>query len=165
MDTKSIVISATTSMAGVGLANVIDKGVKAARIVQTGTKVAAAVKVASDVAVNGTISAVSQSLKDGKVNGDALVADMAVGFIGGKAGEKVKSLRQNSANGKVLSRQADHARRVAGNNPRVSRAEKLRVATQKSQAYGDNAANATNITITNTTSIMVNKLFDDDKFK
>lgn len=43
-----------------------------------------------------------------------------------------------------------------------SRAEKLRVATQKSQAYGDNAANASNSAVSSMTSVILNKSLKDD---
>ena len=165
VDTKSIVVSAATSMAGVGFANVLDKGMKTVKIVQTGTKVATAVKVTSDVAVNGTVSAASQLLEKGEVSGKNMAVDVASGFIGGKVGNLVKSAKQSSPNGKILSRQADHARRVAGSNPRASRAEKLRVATQKATTYGNNAAEATSTVISNSVSISLNKIQENDKRK
>ena len=63
----------------------------------------------------------------------------------------------------MLTRQVDHARRVAGDNPRASRAEKLRFATEKAERYGSDAANAVSTTVSNIGSEFVNKIFRDDK--
>ena len=163
IDVKSVVISAGASMTGVGLANVTNKGIKAIKIAQTSAKTATALKIAGEVAVDATVSATSQYLKDGEISGKNVAVDVVTGYGSGKVGNFVKSSRQNSSEGKLLTRQVDHARRVAGDNPRASRAEKLRVATEKAERYGSDAANAVSTTVSNIGSEFVNKIFRDDK--
>ena len=163
IDVKSVVISAGASMTGVGLANVTNKGIKAIKIAQTSAKTATALKIAGEVAVDATVSATSQYLKDGEISGKNVAVDVVTGYGSGKVGSFVKSSRQNSSEGKLLTRQVDHARRVAGDNPRASRAEKLRVATEKAERYGSDAANAVSTTVSNIGSEFVNKIFRDDK--
>ena len=163
IDVKSVVISAGASMAGVGLANVTNKGIKAIKIAQASAKTATALKIAGEVAVDATVSATSQYLKDGEISGKNVAVDVVTGYGSGKVGNFVKSSRQKSSEGKLLTRQVDHARRVAGDNPRASRAEKLRVATEKAERYGSDAANAVSTTVSNIGSEFVNKIFRDDK--
>ena len=163
IDVKSVVISAGASMAGVGLANVTNKGIKAIKIAQASAKTATALKIAGEVAVDATVSATSQYLKDGEISGKNVAVDVVTGYGSGKVGNFVKSSRQKSSEGKLLTRQVDHARRVAGDNPRASRAEKLRFATEKAERYGSDAANAVSTTVSNIGSEFVNKIFRDDK--
>lgn len=88
-------------------------------------------RVAGEVTVDATMSVASQMSKDGEVNTKQVVADVVFGQIGGEAGDKVMTKAQTSKTGKMLHRQADHARRIAGNKPRPSRAQKANEAIQK----------------------------------
>ena len=51
--------SAVTSMAGVGLANVVSKAVTVSKLVQAGGKVAKTLTVAGDMAADATVSVTS----------------------------------------------------------------------------------------------------------
>lgn len=56
------------------------------------------------------------------------------GQASGVVGNYIKSSYQNSAKGKTLRRLADHDRRVAGNNPRESRAKRAEQSAKRLQA-------------------------------
>jgi len=165
VDTKSIMVSAGTSMAGIGLGNVVNKGIKAVRMAQTSSKVAAALEMAGKVVVDATLSVTSQYIKEGEVSGKEVAVDVGAGYGAEMVGDFVKSLKQNSPEAKLLYQQADHAKRVAGDNPRASRAEKLRVANEKAMKYGDKTANSVSIAISNISSRTVNGIIEDDENK
>ena len=163
IDAKSIVVSAGVSMTGVGLVGVVNKGVKAAKIAQMGVKTARIVKTVGESAVDGSVSVASQILKDENVSAQSVVIDIAGGFIGGKAGNAVKTMKQNSPQGKLLLKQVDHARRVAGSTPRKTRVKRLKAAAQKAENYGGNAANAISTSASNIGSTVTKRLLDDEK--
>ncbi|MEA4887592.1 MAG: RHS repeat-associated core domain-containing protein, partial [Bacteroides graminisolvens] len=162
IDTKSIVVSAAISASGVGLANVIGKASKA---IQVSSKVASVLKISGDVAVDATTSAASQLVKEGKIDVKSVVVDVAAGQAGSQLASKVKSIAKNSPEGKVLERQADRAKRVAGDNPRVSRAKRAQSAINKSESYGNKSAIAVGTASSNIMSTFTNKLLEDDKKK
>lgn len=163
IDMKSVLVSAATSMTGVGLGNVVSKGITLSKVAQTSTKVAQVAKVAGEVAVDATMSAASQMSKDGEVNTKQVVADVVFGQTGGKVGDKVMTKAQTSETGKMLHRQADHARRVAGNSPRPSRAQKANEAIQKAQHYGEKTKIATSTAISTAGSESVQPLWEVER--
>lgn len=167
VDKGSIFTSAITSMAGVGLANVVDKAMKVSKIANAGAKVVNVTKVAGDVAIDATLSATSQLIENGQVDGKAIVADVVAGQVGGKAGDYTKNSYQNSAKGKTYHRQADHDRRVAGNNPRKSRADRTEQSAKRAANYGSSAKEAVSTSVSNTASEVTKKIIDtiDDKNK
>ena len=59
----------------------------------------------------------------------------------------MKTSYQKSETGRLLYRQADHANRVAGSNPRASRAKKASTTTLKAQNYGEDAKVATSTAV------------------
>ena len=111
-------------MAGVGLANVVSKAVTVSKLVQAGGKVAKTLTVAGDMAADATVSVTSQLVEKRHVGGKSVLTDVMAGQASGVVGNYIKSSYQNSAKGKTLRRLADHDRRVAGNNPRESRAKR-----------------------------------------
>lgn len=96
-----------------------------------------------DVAKDAAISTVTQLNKNGEVNVGELAFDVAAGKLAGNLGDKAKMAKQNSQTGKVLNRQADHDRRVAGEYPRASRKERAEKSAEKANSYGDKSATAT----------------------
>ena len=136
---KSILISAGTSAAGVGLATKVGQ---ISKLVKMGKVATTAVKVAGEVAVDATMSATNQFLTDGSVDIKNVAIDVTAGqIIGNTVGNKVKTDAQNSAQGKVLQREADRAQRMAsGNAPRESRVKRAQEATKKAESYGDGRA-------------------------
>ena len=130
---------------------------------QASSKAAAALEPVGKVTVDATLSATSQYIKEGEISGNEVVVDVVAGYAAGKVGNLVKSSKQNSPEAKLLYTQADHARRVAGDNPRASRAEKLRVANEKAMKYGDKTANSVSVAISNISSRTVNGTIEDDE--
>ena len=163
IDAKSIVVSAGVSMTGVGLVGVVNKGIRAAKIAQMGMKTTRIVKAVGESAVDGTVSVASQVLKDENVSTQSVAIDIASGYIGGKAGNAVKTMKQNSSQGKLLHKQADHAKRVAGSTPRKTRVQRLKMTTQRAENYGGNAANAISTSASNIGSTVTKRLLDDEK--
>ena len=141
--------SAVTSMAGVGLANVVSKAVTVSKLVQAGGKVAKTLTVAGDMAADATVSVTSQLVEKR--------------HVGGVVCNYIKSSYQNSAKGKTLRRLADHDRRVAGNNPRESRAKRAEQSAKKAAGYGFGTAEAANTSISRGVSEAIKQLNKDDK--
>ena len=81
----------------------------------------------------------------------------------GVVGNYIKSSYQNSAKGKTLRRLADHDRRVAGNNPRESRAKRAEQSAKKAAGYGFGTAEAANTSISSGVSEAIKQLNKDDK--
>ena len=136
---NSIAASAAISATGVGLANVVTKGVKA---VQVGAKIGKALQIASDVAVDATMSVTSQVVSGEGVSAEKVAVDVISGRIGGKMGNNAKVSSQNSETGKLLHRKADRARRLVGENSRSSRKEQAVKATEEANNYGENVSTA-----------------------
>ncbi len=147
VNVQSIIVSAGTSMTGVGLGNVVNKGIALTKVAQASTKVGTVIKVAGEMAVDATMSVASQAINNGDVNAETAVLDVAVGKAAGIVGDKMKTSYQKSETGRLLYRQADHANRVAGSNPRASRAKKASTATLKAQNYGEDAKVATSTAV------------------
>lgn len=58
---------------------------------------------------------------------------------------------------------ADHDRRVAGNNPRESRAKRAEQSAKKAAGYGSGTAEAANTSISSGVSEAIKQLNKDDK--
>ena len=140
VDMKSVVTSAAISATGVGLANVVSKGVKA---VQVGKNMGKALQIVGDASVDATMSIASQVADDGEISAVEVGAAVVGVFFGNMKGNNVKTSKQNSDEGKLLHRQADHDRRVAGEYPRASRKERAEKSAEKANSYGDKSATAT----------------------
>ena len=109
VDMKSIAASAAISATGVGLANVVTKGVKA---VQVSEKMGKALQFASDVAIDATASVASQVVSGEGVSAKKVMVDVTIGKGTNWVGDQVKTIKQNSETGKILHRKADRARRL-----------------------------------------------------
>ena len=134
VDMKSIATSAAISATGIGLANVVTKGVKA---VQVGTKMGKALQFASDIAVDATTSVASQVVSGEGVSAKKVMVDVTIGKGTNWVGDKLKTIKQNSETGKILHRKADRARRLASENSRASRKEQAAKATKEAENYGE----------------------------
>ena len=124
------------SMTGVGLGNVINKVIAVSRVVQASRSAGFILKKTGEIAVDVAASAVSQYNEGKDVSMNKFAVDVVAGQIGGNAGDRVKSILQNTETGKLLHKQADHARRVARGNSSAPRNEKAKLATQKANDYG-----------------------------
>ena len=143
VDMKSIAVSAASGAAGVGLASKVSQVTKLANLGKAATKVA---KVAGEAVVDAGISAGDQLVTKGEISLEQVAMDTGAGVIGGKLGGEVKASKQASSEGRILARQADRAQRVArGDNPRQSRVEAARKATQRAENYGSKQAAATSV--------------------
>ena len=147
VDKKSIATSAAISMTGVGLGNVISKGLTLSRVAQASTRAGKALNVAGEVVTDATMSVVSQVANGEEVEMEQVAIDVFAGQAGGQAGNRVKNHLQNSETGKLLHQQADHAQRVAGGNPRQSRAQKAKDAKVAAETYGDKRKEAVSTAI------------------
>lgn len=90
------------------------------------------VKTVTEVAVDAGASAASQFVTDGKIDASSIVIDVvAAQTVGKKAGDLAEKSARNTPTGKILAKDADRAKRVAGENPWASRAEKAANAAKK----------------------------------
>lgn len=129
---KSVIISGAAGAIGVGVAAKVAKAVEVAEL---GSKVLGAViKRGTDAAVSATASAVSQKATTGKIDGTKVVIDAAAGALGGHLGDKAEAAAAKSAEGKILSRQANRAARVAVGG-RASRVAAASAAAEKSANF------------------------------
>ena len=133
---KQVAASAAISMTGVGLGNVINKGIAVSKVAQASRSAGFILKKTGEIAVDVAASAVSQYNEGKDVSMNKFAVDVVAGQIGGNAGDRVKSVLQNTETGKLLHKQADHARRVARGNSSAPRNEKAKLATQKAEDYG-----------------------------
>ena len=159
VDMKSVAVSALASATGVGLGNVISKGVAASRVAQASANAGKVLSATMDVAKDAAISTVTQLNKNGEVNVGELAFDVAAGKLAGNLGDKAKMAKQNSQTGKVLNRQADHDRRVAGEYPRTSRKERAEKSAEKAEQYGNKESEIVN-SFTNSTYDQLKKHLD-----
>ena len=131
---STVGVSAAAGAIGVGIATKIDKVLKVANLASKVTT--AAIKVTTSAATDAATSAASQKITKGKVNAGEVLVDVVAGGLAGKvAGDVAKKIAKNSPVGKVLVKQADRAERVAGSNPRPTRAAAAKTAQQKSENY------------------------------
>ena len=133
-------------------AGALSGGLSVASKVKTGSKL---VKVASsevgESVIDAAASVTNQLVKDGEVDLVNTAIDVTVGkVVGKKVGEMAESSAKQSPKGKVLSNQLDRAERVAGNNPRPSRAQKVE---QAKRAQAEHTATRTTATTVSSTGV------------
>lgn len=110
---------------------------------------AKAVNVAKGAVSDAAVSVGGQLINNGSVDAGTVVVDVAVGQLGTLQGDKVKSMSQSSSKAKLLYKQADHDKRVAGNSPRESRKLRAEKSVQRAKDYGNKSAELVS-TITST---------------
>ena len=137
IDGKSVAISAGAGAVGVGLSSKIKQFGNLAKISKAAVM---ATEVAAETVVSGTESAAKQYASDGTVSFKQVTFDATTGAISSSVGQVAKHIKQIQGDSeyRVLKRQLDHAERVAGNNPRPSRQEKVNTARSKVEDYGNN---------------------------
>lgn len=129
---KSVVVSAVAGAAGVGIASKVSQAVKLAGL---GEKVLGTViNRAADAGASAAASAAGQKITTGKIDGTKVAIDAAAGALGGHLGDKATVSAAKSAEGKLLSRQADRATRVAVGG-RASRVAAKEAAIKKSENF------------------------------
>ena len=159
VNTKSIMISAAASATGVGLGNVVAKGIKA---VQIGAKAGKVLQFSGDIAVDATMSVTSQVISGEGISAEKVVVDIIAGTVGGKVGDKTKSSAQRTETGKRLHREADRAQRLAGENSRTSRKERAVKANETANNYGESSSTAASTLVTSTLENLF-ELYDKDR--
>ena len=159
VNTKSIMISAATSATGVGLGNVVAKGIKA---VQIGAKAGKVLQFSGDIAVDATMSVTSQVISGEGISAEKVVVDIIAGTVGGKVGDKTKSSAQRTEIGKRLHREADRAQRLAGENSRTSRKKRAVKANETANNYGESSSTAASTLVTSTLENLF-ELYDKDR--
>lgn len=151
-------------------AGALSGGLSVASKVKTGSKL---VKIASsevgESVIDATASVTNQLVKDGKVDLTNTAIDVTVGkVVGKKVGEITENAAKQSPKGKVLSRQLDRAERVAGSNPRPSRAQKVEQAKKAQAVHTANRTTATTVSSTGVASEAVKQtksVITDDENK
>ena len=159
VNTKSIMISAAASATGVGLGNVVAKGIKA---VQIGAKAGKVLQFSGDIAVDATMSVTSQVISGEGISAEKVVVDIIAGTVGGKVGDKTKSSAQRTETGKRLHREADRAQRLAGENSRTSRKKRAVKANETANNYGESSSTAASTLVTSTLENLF-ELYDKDR--
>lgn len=107
---KSIAVSAAAGATGVGLIGVVSKAATTTKIISRSAQAVAITKTAVEGVTGASLSVAEQFLKTGNVDGAQVVIDGTASATIGKA---------------------------AGNNPRQSRADKLKEANNKKNNYGN----------------------------
>ncbi len=135
-------------------AGALSGGLSVASKIKTGSKL---VKIASsevgEMVIDAAASVTNQLVKEGEVDLVNTVVDVTVGkVIGNKVGEVAENAAKQSPQGKVLSRQLDRAERVAGDNPRPSRAQKVEQAKKAQAVHTANRTTATSVSSTGVAS-------------
>lgn len=135
-------------------AGALSGGLSVASKVKTGSKL---VKLASsevgESVIDAAASVTHQLVKDGEVDLVNTAIDVTVGkVVGKKVGEMAENAAKQSPQGKVLSRQLDRAERVAGDNPRPSRAHKVEQAKKAQAVHTANRTTATTVSSTGVVS-------------
>jgi hypothetical protein len=147
----SVGVSALAGATGVGLATKF----KEAGVVT---------KLLVEVAHNAAASTANQVVKDGNVNIKDVAVDAVVGTAVGKGvGKAVENATVKTSEMKVLSKQLDRNQRVAGNNPRPSRAVKVEQAQKKITNYVESRAASAAVSSSNVASSLLKKVTDQDK--
>ena len=141
IDVKSIATSAISSMAGVGLANVLGKTLAASNIAKASTSAGKMLNEISNVTIDAAMSATSQVVSGEELRGKNVFVDVITGKVLRNTGDELKTLIQNKTEtGKHLYRVANRAQRLANENSRVSRKEQAIKATEAANSYGENSA-------------------------
>jgi len=129
-----------------------NEAVKLMKLGQTATRVAEHVAQAG---VDAVVSSGSQLAKKGKVSGKDVVVDVAGGQLGKVVGDKIKSIKQDSKEAKLLYKQANHDQRVAGSNPRPSRAARAQNSQNKATSYGTTPSTGAATSVSNIPSEVI----------
>ena len=133
-------------------AGALSGGLSVASKIKTGSKlVQLATSELGETVIDATASVTNQLVKDGKVDLTNTAIDVTVGkVVGKKVGEVVENAAKQSPTGKVLTNQVDRAERVAGSNPRPSRAQNV---AQAKKAQAEHTANRTTTTTVASTGV------------
>jgi RHS repeat-associated protein len=131
-------------------------GVGAARLLGRFTQLEGLAKFAVSRLVDGSTSVASQAAKGEDVSLKDAAVDMAIGWaVGDAVGGRAARAAANSGEGKILTRQADRAMRVAAGSDRNARqtassgaqAAKRGFESRAEATAGSNAANAGSATV------------------
>ena len=153
---KSVFVSATAGAVGVGIASKIEKAAKVGEIASAGVKTA--IKIGSNGSTDAVISAVSQKLKNGKVDGAEVLIDVVAGGVAGKfAGDVAAKAAKNSSVGNTLANQANRAERIAAKSTRSARQDAAKRANEKVEYHISTRAAAAATASSNTTSELFQK--------
>jgi hypothetical protein len=146
VNTGTIVASAIAGAATGGLSSLVEGGL-----------ITATTAVASTMTVNAAESMTKQQITEGKISPTQVAVDVAAGQLGEGISTK------NIVPTKQIENQLDRAIRVAGDNPRASRAEavsvaqgKLNTANNINQANNAATGKLVETTISQVGSIVVN---------
>jgi hypothetical protein len=145
----SVAVSAVAGATGVGLASKIGK---------LGT----VAKLGIELAHDATAAAASQYVTEGKVDAKSTLVNTVAGKV---VGDIAGNQAAKSTEGKVLAKQADRIERVTANNPRASRTEAAKQATQKAANYVERRSVAANTASSGVAANIVTKVLEEDKTK
>ena len=139
VDMKSVAVSALASATGVGLGNVISKGVAASRVAQASANAGKVLSATMDVAKDAAISVGEQVAKGESVSSTKVLNDVLFGASSKTLGGKTKSLYQNSKQGKQLENKARELENSASKKKQTQRAIEAKEARNIADSYGDGA--------------------------
>lgn len=152
-------------------AGALSGGLSVVSKVKTGSKlVQLATSGVGETLIDAAASVTNQLVTDGEVDLTNTVIDVTVGkVVGKKVGEVVENAAKQSPTGKVLTNQLDRAERVAGSNPRPSRAQNVEQAKKAQAVYTANRTTTTTVASTGVATETVKQtkkaLTDDEKKK
>lgn len=147
---KSVGVSTLAVASGVGLATKF----KEASIVT---------KLLVEVAHNAAASTANQVVTNGNVNVKDVAVDAVVGTaVGQGVGKVVENATLKTSEIKTLNKQLDRNQRVAGTNPRPSRAAKVEQTQKKISNYVESRAASASVSSSNVASSLLNNVTDQD---
>ncbi|TDN96738.1 RHS repeat domain-containing protein [Sunxiuqinia elliptica] len=156
---KSVGVSAASGAVGAGIISKVGKTIKVAKLARI------AIKASAELATDATASAANQLVTTGEVDLKDVAVDAAAGqLIGGPVGNIVKGKAQASKAGKVLTHQADRAKRLASEGAaKPTRKAAAQEATEKAANYGTGRAMAAGAASSNAASTYVKRLDDENQ--
>ena len=139
VDVSTIAISAVSSMAGVGLTNVVGKALAASNIAKASTSAGKVLNSMGEVVVDASVSASEQFLKEGTISSEEVINDVLWGIAGNSLGDEVKYYLQNSQEGQCLENFARHLENTASRRKETKRAKQAKEARKTANNYGNSS--------------------------
>lgn len=136
---KSVAVSALASATGVGLGNVISKGVAASQIAKASANAGKVLSATMDVVKDATLSVGEQVLKEKPVSSAEVLGDVLFGASSNALGSMTKGAYQNSKQGRKLENKARELENSASKKKQTRRAIEAKEARNEADSYGDRA--------------------------
>jgi filamentous hemagglutinin len=156
IDKKSLAVSGGFGLVGGAGGQVASKVIQGAKLSKTAATVTS---LAANSSIDAGVSAGSQYAKDGNVQAHKTALDVLGGYIGGKVGDKVLKVRQNSSQARKLHSETSELSHIKSTQPKLLKEQLKQHKNTKTQAenFGKASSIGTGTAAGNFTSTLLDQ--------